>query len=123
MVPGRDFFLSDLLKDFKGKEVEPVALPSEGPLFLMYSSGTTGKPKGAQHSIAGYLAYVTGTSKWILDIIRTMSIGAWRTSAGSPGIPTSSMVRWRTRRRACCTKACRRSPTRRGPGVSPSGWV
>src|SRR2546427_1118097 len=34
----------------------------------MYSRGTTGKPKGAQHGIAGYLAYVTGTSKWILDI-------------------------------------------------------
>src|SRR5437773_2765942 len=68
MVPGRDFFVNDLLKEYQGKKVEPVALPSEGPLFLMYSSGTTGKPKGAQHSIAGYLAYVTGTSKWILDI-------------------------------------------------------
>src|SRR6058998_2344751 len=68
MVSGRDFFVNDLLKDYKGKNVEPVALPSEGPLFLMYSSGTTGKPKGAQHGIAGYLAYVTGTSKWILDI-------------------------------------------------------
>src|SRR5437667_81658 len=68
MVSGRDVFVNDLLKDYKGKNVEPVALPSEGPLFLMYSSGTTGKPKGAQHGIAGYLAYVTGTSKWHLDI-------------------------------------------------------
>jgi acetyl-CoA synthetase len=68
MVQGRDFFVSDLLKDYKRRKVEPVALPSEGQLFLMYSSGTTGKPKGAQHSIAGYLAYVTGTSRWILDI-------------------------------------------------------
>jgi acetyl-CoA synthetase len=68
MVQGRDFFMNDLLKDYKGLKVDPVALPSEGPLFLMYSSGTTGKPKGAQHSIAGYLAYVTGTARWILDI-------------------------------------------------------
>ena len=68
MVPGRDFFMNDLLKDYRGRNVDPVALPSEGPLFLMYSSGTTGKPKGAQHSIAGYLSYVTATSKWILDI-------------------------------------------------------
>jgi acetyl-CoA synthetase len=68
MVQGRDFFVNDLLKDYKGQKVEPVALPSEGQLFLMYSSGTTGKPKGAQHSIGGYLSYVTGTSKWILDI-------------------------------------------------------
>jgi acetyl-CoA synthetase len=41
---------------------------SEDVLFLMYTSGTTGKPKGAQHSIGGYLAYVTGTSKFIQDI-------------------------------------------------------
>jgi len=68
MVAGRDFFVNDLLKDYNGKTVNPVPLPSEGPLFLMYSSGTTGKPKGAQHGIAGYLAYVTATSKWILDI-------------------------------------------------------
>src|SRR5256885_329551 len=68
MVAGRDFFVNDLLKEHKGKKVEPVALPSEGPLFLMYSSGTTGKPKGAQHGIAAYLSYVTATSKWILDI-------------------------------------------------------
>src|SRR5438876_51624 len=68
MVPGRDVFVDDLLKDYQGKKVEPVALPSEAPLFLMYSSGTTGKPKGAQHGIAGYLSYVTATSKWILDI-------------------------------------------------------
>ncbi len=68
MVAGRDFFVNDMLNEHKGKRVEPVALPSEAPLFLMYSSGTTGKPKGAQHGIAGYLAYVTATSKWILDI-------------------------------------------------------
>src|SRR5207253_1599164 len=68
MVSGRDVFVNDLLKDYKGKKVDPVALPGDAPLFLMYSSGTTGKPKGAQHGIAGYLAYVTATSKWVLDI-------------------------------------------------------
>ena len=68
MIQGRDFFMNDLLKQYHGRKVGPVALPSEGALFLMYSSGTTGKPKGAQHSIAGYLAYVTATSRWILDI-------------------------------------------------------
>src|SRR5437879_4299097 len=68
MVPGRDVFVNDLLRDYQGKRVDPVRLSSEAPLFLMYSSGTSGKPKGAQHGIAGYLAYVTATSKWILDI-------------------------------------------------------
>ncbi|MCH6583129.1 MAG: AMP-binding protein, partial [Proteobacteria bacterium] len=38
------------------------------PLYLMYTSGTTGKPKGAQHSTGGYLAYVAGTTKFIQDV-------------------------------------------------------
>lgn len=68
MVEGRDFFINDLLKDYYGARIDPVPLPAESVLFLMYTSGTTGKPKGAQHSLGGYLAYVTGTSKYIQDI-------------------------------------------------------
>lgn len=68
MVEGRDVFVNDLLKDTYGKRVAPVPLPAESVLFLMYTSGTTGKPKGAQHGLGGYLAYVTGTSKYIQDI-------------------------------------------------------
>jgi acetyl-CoA synthetase len=68
MVDGRDYIINDLLKDFSGKRVDPVPMPAEAPLFLMYTSGTTGKPKGCQHSTGGYLAYVTGTSKYIQDI-------------------------------------------------------
>ncbi len=68
MVDGRDYFVNDLLKDYRGKRIDPVPMPAEAPLFLMYTSGTTGKPKGCQHSTGGYLAYVTGTSKYIQDI-------------------------------------------------------
>jgi acetyl-CoA synthetase len=68
MVEGRDFFVDDLLADYRRKIVDPVSMPAEAPLFLMYTSGTTGKPKGAQHSTGGYLAYVTGTSKYYQDI-------------------------------------------------------
>jgi acetyl-CoA synthetase len=68
LVKGRDFVINDVLKDFQGKRVDPVSMPAEAPLFLMYTSGTTGKPKGCQHSTGGYLAYVTGTSKYIQDI-------------------------------------------------------
>ena len=68
MVKGRDYFIDEALKDFRGKSVEPVSMDAEAPLFLMYTSGSTGKPKGCQHRTGGYLAYVTGTSKYIQDI-------------------------------------------------------
>ena len=68
MVDGRDYFVNDLLKDYRGKRIDPVPMPAEAPLFLMYTSGTTGKPKGCQHSTGGFLAYVAGTSKYIQDI-------------------------------------------------------
>lgn len=68
MVDGRDFFANDLLKDTYGARVDPVPMPAEAPLFLMYTSGTTGKPKGCQHGTGGYLTYVTATSKYVQDI-------------------------------------------------------
>jgi acetyl-CoA synthetase len=68
MVEGRDFFIDEILPTYKNQKVEPVSMPAEAPLFIMYSSGTTGKPKGCQHSTGGYLAYVTGTSKYYQDI-------------------------------------------------------
>ncbi len=68
MVPGRDYFMDEVLKDFKRAKVDPISMDAEAPLFLMYTSGTTGKPKGCQHRTGGYLAYVTGTSKYYQDI-------------------------------------------------------
>jgi acetyl-CoA synthetase len=68
MVEGRDYFMDELLTHYAGKRVAPVSMPAEAQLFLMYTSGTTGRPKGCQHSIGGYLAYVAGTSKYIQDI-------------------------------------------------------
>ena len=68
MVEGRDFFVDELLANYRGKTVEPVSMPAEAPLFLMYTSGTTGRPKGCQHSTGGYLSYVAGTSKFYQDI-------------------------------------------------------
>ena len=68
MVDGRDYFVDDLLAEHKGERVAPVSLPSEAPLFIMYTSGTTAKPKGCQHSTGGYLSYAAGTSKYYQDI-------------------------------------------------------
>jgi acetyl-CoA synthetase len=68
MVADRDFFVDDVIKDYRGHVVKPVSLDAEAPLFLMYTSGTTGKPKGCQHRTGGYLAYAAGTSKYYQDI-------------------------------------------------------
>jgi acetyl-CoA synthetase len=68
MVDGRDHVVEDLLKNYAGTRLDPVPMPADAPLFLMYTSGTTGRPKGCQHSIGGYLSYVTGTSKYVQDI-------------------------------------------------------
>jgi len=68
LVEGRDFIVNDLIKNYRHTHIEPVEMPAEAPLFLMYTSGTTGRPKGCQHSTGGYLSYVAGTSKYIQDI-------------------------------------------------------
>ena len=68
MAEGRDFFVDELLARYRDQVVTPVSMPAEAPLFIMYSSGTTGRPKGCQHSTGGYLAYVAGTSRYYQDI-------------------------------------------------------
>jgi acetyl-CoA synthetase len=65
---GRDRLASPLLARRRGTRVAPVPRASNDGLFLMYSSGTTGKPKGCLHGHGGYLAWVAATSRWTLDL-------------------------------------------------------
>ena len=68
LVDNQDYVVNTELKNYFGARVEPEKMLSEDPLFLMYTSGTTGKPKGCQHGTGGYLAYVAAMSKYIQDI-------------------------------------------------------
>ncbi len=51
-----------------GAACEAVELDAEHPLFVLYTSGTTGKPKGILHTTAGYLLQTTMTMKWVFDL-------------------------------------------------------
>jgi acetyl-CoA synthetase len=70
MKEGRDYWWDEEISRV-GKEfpeyLEPKAVESTHPLYLLYSSGTTGKPKAIVHGTGGYLTYVTATSKWVFD--------------------------------------------------------
>jgi acetyl-CoA synthetase len=64
---GRDYWWDDLMAD-ASPQCEPEVMNGDDVLFILYTSGTTGKPKGVVHNTAGYLLYTAVTMKWIFDV-------------------------------------------------------
>jgi acetyl-CoA synthetase len=67
MQEGRDHWWHQL-DETATEDCPAVPLDSEHPLFVLYTSGTTGKPKGILHTTGGYITQVTATMKWIFDL-------------------------------------------------------
>ncbi len=69
MVSGRDYWYHDLMAlPIADPHAKTEVMDAEDPLFILYTSGTTGRPKAILHTHGGYMVWTSTTLKWVFDI-------------------------------------------------------
>ena len=122
MAEGRDLWWDDITA---GVPDDPASCPcepmdAEDLLYLLYTSGTTAKPKGIMHTTGGYLVGVATTHHYVFDVKPDSVYWCAADVGWVTGTATSCSGRSATRPPACSTKEPPTSPTRTAGGTSSS---